>query len=302
MDGDFDPRALATLLGDRRSGAGELERALRSALASAAREGGGGVEAALEEATAVVVERFPCMAPLLRLLDEAWTAWRSGGADALARMAAGRSDSARPPIPVPVLSGASRILTLSRSGTVLAALRARGAGGDLEVLVGEGRPEGEGEAMARDLRASGYRASVVVDAALPALAAGDPAPVRLRGEPGRTAVLLGCDAVGPGGFVNKVGSYALARAAIEAGVPVLVLADPSKLVALDLPLPWEREPAGAGGGERLRFDFERVPLGLATAFLLADGAFDPDAVGRRLAALPPPRGEVWRRLERRRAT
>lgn len=311
MDEPGDPHALTALLADRRSGASEIESALRGALAAVAGRDEARVEAALEEITEAVVERFPCMAPLVCLLDEAWAAWRSGGAPAVARLAReGRTDEL-PAAPAQLLAAAGgrlgRVLTLSRSGTVLAALRtltpAGGTAGEgLEVLLGEGRPEGEGEAMAADLRAAGYRVAVVVDAALPALAAGHPAPPGLREEPDRTAVLLGCDSVGPGGFVNKVGSYALARAAAEAGTPVLVLGGLAKLVPADLPLPWERETAAASGAERLRFDFERVPLALATRFLLAGEALGPEALARRLAALPPFVGEVRRRLEHRRAT
>jgi hypothetical protein len=315
----FDSPSVRELLDDRRSGASEIERAVRSALTAAAAEAGAAAEAALREATDVVVTRFPVMAALLRLLDEAWTAWLIEGSAGLARAVAARDDSTRWTAVTRSLAelgvGRRRILTLSRSGTVLGALAALarkgadrvGGGADRqgadalpEVLVGEGRPEEEGVTMAGALGGLGYRATVVVDAALPALAAGAPAPATLGWAAQDTLVLLGCDAVGPGGFVNKVGSYGLARAAVGAGVPVLVIADSRKLLPFDPPLPCERELRAGEEVERLRFDFERVPLEALTRCLVEDSALDPPALQARIASLPASDGELWNRLQRAR--
>lgn len=312
MGGSFDLRDLQRTLDDRRSGATEVESALRSELARIASGRPAAVEAALQAAEEAVGARFPAMASLVRLVDEACAAWRRGGAEGLLRALAadgGEAPGAALAGRLAELGRPDRILTLSRSGTVLDALgavvpgwrstpgeRSAAASHSLpEVLVGEGRPEGEGVAMAHDLAALGYPAAVVVDAALPALAAGAPAP-EAASAPGRDLVLLGCDAVGPGGFVNKVGSYALARAAVERGVAVVVLAHPRKLLPVDLPLPCEREPGVGEAPPRLRFDFERVPIDCLTLCLLEDAALDPAALRRRIGSLPPPGGALLRRL------
>jgi translation initiation factor 2B subunit (eIF-2B alpha/beta/delta family) len=154
--------------------------------------------------------------------------------------------------------------------------------------------------MAGALSRLGYRATVVVDAALPALAAGAPAPAAVGWAAHETLVLLGCDAVGPGGFVNKVGSFGLARAAVRAGVPVLVIAASRKLLPFDPPLPSERGVSAGEEVERLRFDFERVPLEALTWCLVEDGALDPAALRARIASLPALDGELWNRLLRAR--
>lgn len=303
---DERPTGIPSLrLDDRVSGASELEARLRTALAEAAARGSG-VDVLLDEAAEAVAARFPVMASLVSLVDAARSAWDAGGGEALGRALASHPTrdiagrladrlEARGPLP-------RRILTHSRSATVLRALaelarRQRGAESRLpEALVGEGRPEGEGRAMAADLAAAGYEARMVVDAALPALAAGTPAPRPLALPPEESWVLLGCDSAGPGGVVNKVGSLALACAARQVGVPVLVLADSSKLVPADLPLPWEaRAPDGADAG-LLRFDFERVPWRELTCLVLEDATLDPRGAERRIASLPPIEGPLLRRL------
>lgn len=85
-----------------------------------------------------------------------------------------------------------RVLTTSYSSTLLAAMSA--AAGSLgDVIVCEGRPLCEGVAFARALAAAGAaRVTVITDAQAGAFVGG----VDL--------VLLGADALGPGGAVNKV--------------------------------------------------------------------------------------------------
>ncbi|MEZ5332654.1 MAG: hypothetical protein R2991_11510 [Thermoanaerobaculia bacterium] len=292
-------------LDDRVSGAGELEERLRAALARAVAEGRG-VEALLDGAEEAVVARFPAMASLVTLVDAARAAWIAGGGAALLSVldSYGERDVAARIASHLVARGRlpRRILTLSRSGTVLGALaalarRRAGDGAGLpEVLVGEGRPEGEGRTMAADLARAGYETRTVVDAALPALAAGTPAPRRVRLAPDDCWVVLGCDSAGPGGVVNKVGSFPLARAARDAGVPVLVLASSRKLLPADLPLPCEAGPSGGVEPGLLRFDFERVPWADLTCLMLEDAALDAPGALRRIDSLPPIEGPLLRRL------
>jgi len=105
------------------------------------------------------------------------------------------------------------VATLSASESVRAILAAAvGQGREFEVLVSESRPHLEGIAFARAMRELGVRSTLVVDAALPRL-------VR-----GAGLVLVGADSVSEDEFVNKVGTFPLALAASEAGVPFYVAA------------------------------------------------------------------------------
>ena len=108
----------------------------------------------------------------------------------------------------------SRVVTLSYSSTVLAALSRR----DLTVVVAESLPGREGRTTAQRLRKAGVRAEVIRDAELArALEAAD-------------AAVVGADAVTPTLVINKVGTRLLALAARHVNVPCYVVADRSKCV------------------------------------------------------------------------
>jgi translation initiation factor 2B subunit (eIF-2B alpha/beta/delta family)/8-oxo-dGTP pyrophosphatase MutT (NUDIX family) len=111
--------------------------------------------------------------------------------------------------------GAS-VVTLSRSGTVLAALRTA----EPSVLIGESRPAREGVDVAAALADDGLDVTLTTDAALSnELAARDP-----------DAVLVGADAVlADGSVVNKVGTRGLALAAAREDVPVYAVAAADKV-------------------------------------------------------------------------
>ncbi len=288
------------IFADQRSGAGEIGRHLASVLGRVGSVEPARLEASLVRATELALERFPMMANLLRLLDDAWHAWEAGDpATAPARLAAPMARHARAADAEAMAArlaaswGRPRaVLTLSRSGTVLDVLRAlRRREHDFEVFVGEGRPEGEGVSLARDLAQAGIRSTVVVDAALPALAAGGPAPPALRATPRERAVLLGADAVTGTFLINKVGSYALASAARGAGLHVWVAVGEEKLLppggdeALLLPwnhTPWPGvEPPAAA----LRFDFERVPLALVSGVVLPGGLLQPSELAAKIGGM-----------------
>jgi ribose 1,5-bisphosphate isomerase len=174
------------------------------------------------------------------------------------------------------------IATLSASESVRAILSAAAAAGtEFEVLVSESRPHMEGIALGRSLRELGIRSTLVVDAALPRM-------VRSVG-----AVLVGADSVSEDEFVNKVGTFPLALAAREAGVPLYVAAledkflpkvlrgnpdrdrDPSELL----------EEAPPGLTPRNRY-FEAVSLALTRGIVTECGLVDPGAVANRLVSRP----------------
>ena len=180
--------------------------------------------------------------------------------DAAATLAAERCDAS--------------VATLSRSGTVLAALRAA----EPSVLIGESRPAREGADVAAELADAGLDVTLTTDAGL-ASALADSAP---------ETVLVGADAVlADGSVVNKVGTRGLALAAAREGVPVYVVA------ASDKVRPDERFHGEAGDAATL-YDgpapvavsnpiFDRTPADVVDAVLTERGALDSDGV-RHVAA------------------
>ena len=133
---------------------------------------------------------------------------------------------------------AEHVLTLSRSQSVLSALRALGrARRPHRVSVLESRPGGEGREFADDLKRAGLSARVIPD--------------HRGAEEARKAdlLLIGADAVfSDGSVAHKVGTRRLARAAASAGVPVVVVAGVSKFTGgppprRDLPSLFDRTPA-----------------------------------------------------------
>ena len=116
--------------------------------------------------------------------------------------------------------GAS-VLTLSRSGTVLDALR---TGEPASVTVLESRPNCEGVGVAESLADAGIDATLTIDAAVSHLLAERP----------QDLVLVGADTVFPdGSVVNKVGTRTTAVAADHAGVPVFAVAATDKVSSFD---------------------------------------------------------------------
>ena len=114
------------------------------------------------------------------------------------------------------LAGYPRIFTLSASRLVHDSLTELGE--DTEVFISESRPVNEGLKIVNSLRVA---VTLTVDAALPGL---------LReGD----CVIIGCDCLTIAGVVNKIGSYPLALAAKEVGVPVYVLCPTSKILRPD---------------------------------------------------------------------
>jgi translation initiation factor 2B subunit (eIF-2B alpha/beta/delta family)/predicted NUDIX family NTP pyrophosphohydrolase len=165
-----------------------------------------------------------------------------------------------------------RVLTLSRSGTVLRALLA--ADPAPEVLLAASHPGGEGVGVAETLAAAGLDVSLLPDAAVAAAVA----------ERTPDAVLVGADTILPSGaVVNKVGTRGAALAARHADVPVYVAAAADK-IAVDATAPSEEAdpkavydgPADVGVWAP-RFD--TTPPDYIADVLTDRGAFAPDAIG-----------------------
>jgi translation initiation factor 2B subunit (eIF-2B alpha/beta/delta family) len=155
------------------------------------------------------------------------------------------------------------VVTLSRSGTVLTALREA----EPSVLLGESRPACEGPDVAATPAEAGLDVTPTTDAALASELAG------------YDAVLVGADAVlADGSVVNKVGTRGLALAAAREGVPVYVVAAADKVRP-------DEEVHGEAGDAAALYDgeasvavsnpiFERTPADLVTGVLTEHGLLD----------------------------
>lgn len=177
----------------------------------------------------------------------------------------------------PLLESAGSVLTLSSSSTVREALLlARPE----EVICLEGRPNLEGRELARVIADAGVRCTLAVDAAIDSLL------------PRSGALVLGADAVGDLGVVNKIGTRVALLAAREAGVPALLLADTTKLLPRGAPQNlgggrptaevWPDAPAGVRVWNRY---FEASSLDLFSLVITEDGVESPADVEARRAAL-----------------
>jgi len=172
--------------------------------------------------------------------------------------------------------GPRHVITLSFSGSVLAALRELARRTPLTVSCTEGRPGLEGRRLALALAEEGIAVDFYGDAAIgEALAR--------RGE-GGTLVLVGADAVTSDWVLNKTGTMMLAAAAARVGVPVYVAAARDKFVdprvARLLRIAehgaggvWEAAPAGVTVRNAW---FEQVPTDLLSAVVSDAGTLAPD--------------------------
>jgi translation initiation factor 2B subunit (eIF-2B alpha/beta/delta family) len=243
---------------DRRSGAWGVALQAAEALAALPRSD-------LDEAVRALVEGHPSMAPMWRLGSAVLGApdHREAAAGFARRVLAERDGVAAT---AASLLRFPALVVHSYSSTVIAAVARTRA----RALCARSEPGGEGAATAARLHQAGLNAEVLEDhEAVAAASAGTP-------------VVVGADAVGPGGVVNKIRTGVLAGAARSGRGGCYVLAGSSKLVSVDLPAP---EP------------FERVPLSGFIAILTEDAALDPaeaaEAATRRplhrdLTALLPP--------------
>ena len=167
-----------------------------------------------------------------------------------------------------VLSG-DRIATLSRSGTVLAAIESAAPNA---VLVAESRPGGEGVGVAEALT-DDADVTLTTDAAFPAeLARWD-----------ADALLVGADTVLPYGSVrNKVGTYPAAAVAAREGIPMLVVTATDK-ISPDADVerePWPGDPLyeDEAAVDVANPTFDVTPAACVDALVTEQGVLDPGDV------------------------
>jgi translation initiation factor 2B subunit (eIF-2B alpha/beta/delta family) len=114
------------------------------------------------------------------------------------------------------LSNFKNILIHSNSGVIGAALAE--APSQLNIFCTEGRPAFEGRMMAQKLSRTRHRVFLIADMAAFSVI------------PRVEIVAFGCDAVTPRGFVNKIGTCAIAASASAAGKKVYFVASTEKCV------------------------------------------------------------------------
>ena len=119
----------------------------------------------------------------------------------------------------PILKKMQSVITLSRSGTVLAVLKLwHQKNKNLIVIVCESRPKLEGRLMAEELAANGIKVELITDAMMGLFA------LKIN------AAIIGADVIlKNGNVVNKVGSKTLALLCREYKKPFYVVTSKSKL-------------------------------------------------------------------------
>ncbi|MGH9462495.1 MAG: NUDIX domain-containing protein [Vicinamibacteria bacterium] len=254
----------------------------RAALLAVERAEPGPAWNALANTAVHLIEGHPSMAVLANRLNRVMHSCRkSRAAEAVEHQAhasierAAADDDAAAEHAAGLVAGHA-VLTLSRSGTVLDALRTAEPR-PTRVAVAESRPGGEGVGVAERLARAGLSVTLLPDAAIGALL-----------EAGRVdLVLIGADSLLPSGaVVNKVGSYAAALAAARAGIPFYAVSATDKLLAND-----EEIQPGRGRIEELYRGsapldtfipmFEPVPAELVTSVVTEKGVLG----GSDLAAI-----------------
>lgn len=178
------------------------------------------------------------------------------------------------------------VLTLSRSGTIVDALR-QAEPAPAGVYVAASQPEGEGVGVAEVLSEAGLDVTLVADAAVAYVLASTPVDL----------VLAGADAVLPSSrVVNKTGTRAAALAAHAAGIPFYVACASDKVRPDERP---DLEPGDASllydGQADVRAQhalFDVTPARFVTAVVTERGSWRPGEVGRHAYALR--RLRAWR--------
>jgi len=181
----------------------------------------------------------------------------------------------------PVISAATRVVTISHSSVVARSLaKARQQGAALHVICLESRPACEGRELASYLAQCGLEVELAVDAAA------------YEVLEGADLWLAGADSLTEHGVVNKIGTAPLAAAARERGVPGYILCDRSKVWPSSLGRPSvvaqeaDEVWAGAPPGVRVRnCYFDLTPWHLIAAVVDDEGLHAPDQIIRACRAV-----------------
>jgi translation initiation factor eIF-2B subunit delta len=293
------PRSVQAQIGeladDHTSGAVEIATRAASVLllfvAEAEAEDEHSFQRQLVAAGKALIQAQPSMAPLFNLVNSV-IAGVQGARDLEAarklvrttseafRAELGRRSEMVAQRTLSLLPEGCTVLTHSRSSTVLAALQLAANRGRLaEVVCTESRPSYEGRTVAATLAQEGIRTTLITDSA----AAHFMGRVNL--------VMVGADSVSRDGLVNKMGTYAIALAARDQGVPLYALCGTEKFLPIDYPYfriapqdPQEVWPEHPQGVEVLNLYFDVTPLEYVSGVVTEQGVLTPwelqDIVGQ----------------------
>jgi translation initiation factor 2B subunit (eIF-2B alpha/beta/delta family) len=154
------------------------------------------------------------------------------------------------------------VLTLSYSGTVVNVLKTAAKKKDIKVTVAESFPLGEGRRTADILSKVGIEVTLIADSMVFAEARDS------------DLCLVGADAITPQALINKVGTYAIALASIQAGIPAFVASSTLKVTS-ELRPEWIVENRTSGKLSERTQIFEPVPLELFAEVFTEMGATRP---------------------------
>ncbi len=204
------------LAGNREDGAIEITRKVATVFAQLNHD----TNADIRGSALVLLRGQPFMAPLIRCLGDILVAFERDGIEGVTHAATTWAmsietaeekliDSVKrdislniSPLPWAFFSASSTVLK-----TATALLE---PSGKAIAIVGESHPGGEGKITAAELIKAGWEVELVPDSTLfDRVLAG-----------GASKVVLGCDAIDPHLFLNKVGSGSLAAIAYQAGIDV----------------------------------------------------------------------------------
>lgn len=295
MDSVFS-RAITDIADNKRSGATEIaERAADILLRRAATGEAASPDSFRQELLATgwaLIRAQPSMAPLVNLVNAVlWKVEETETPQRLRMAVAQTTEEFKRQLhhhalcvaegALALIGDGSVILTISHSSTVRhALLHAQRAGRRFSVICAESRPSCEGREIAAALASHGIPVTLVVDAA--AMAEVHNAQL----------VLVGADLLSNEGLVNKIGTYGLALAAGQAGVPFYGLCGSQKFLPPGYHTPEQREwpadevwpDAPPCVGVQNRY-FEFTPLELISGIVTEQGTLPVAAIEAWLAAI-----------------
>jgi translation initiation factor 2B subunit (eIF-2B alpha/beta/delta family) len=239
-----------------------------------------------------LIRAQPAMAPLVNLVnDTLWQLEEPHTLDEMRTIVTGVArdfkrqlqvrESAIAEAVLPLIVDGARVLTLSRSTTVKAALRhAQRAGRRFRVLCAEARPGLEGRTMAAELAEDGIAVTLMVDMlALSQVARAD-------------VVLIGADHLTTSGLVNKVGTYGLALATRANNVPLYALCGSEKFLPPGYIHPAQESRPAAQVWDDVpeavqieNYYFDRTPLSDITSVVTESGVLTSAAIEGWLASI-----------------
>ncbi len=208
----------------------------------------------------------PAMAPLSNIARMIETAARSPGPDRAAllwveRVIANERSAVDRISENAMEKVGGTVLTLSYSGTVVRVLEMLAKKKDLKVVVAESLPLGEGKRTAELLSGSDIDVTMISDSMVYAEARDS------------DLCLLGADAITPPALINKVGTYGIALASMQAGIPVYVVSSTLKITS-ELRPGWNIQQRTDGKYKVRSQIFEPTPLELISRGHHREGPFE----------------------------